>query len=166
MEKCRTTHRKTYKDLVRCAMLSPDTEICFVDDLEHEEMKHSRVYYICPKPYYHTLTGKEVIKRFRETKWFFKSKKSPLIYSLGFWENWFRSQGRGMGYETQIKDIKQDIVISKRMLLHIEEFLTWGNPPFYKSKKKVVSKRRKQKGGNYTRKQKPPPSPIRSIEHL
>jgi len=180
VEKCRTTHRKTYCDLVRCAMLSQETEICFVDDIEHEEMKHSRVYYICPKPYYHTLTGTEIIKRFRETKWFFKNKrKSPLLYSLEFWGNWFRSQGRGLGYETRIKDIKQDIVISKRMLLHIEEFLTWGNPPFYKSKKKVVSKKQnpkqdpaKNKKKNQTakkqkqQKQKPSDRTLRSIERL
>ena len=175
VEKCRTTHRKTYCDLVRCAMLSPDTEICFVDDLEHEEMKHSRVYYICPKPYYHTLTGKDIIRRFRETKWFFKNKKkSPLLYSQDFWENWFRSQGRGLSYETRTKNVKQDMIISKKMLLHIEEFLKWGNPPFYRSKKKVVSKRQKMKqtqkqtAGNKTRKNKSqsPSSPTKSIEHL
>lgn len=173
VEKCRTTHRKTYTDLVRCAMLTPDTEICFVDDLEHPEMKHSRVYYICPKPYYHTLTAKEIIERFVETKWFFKNKKkSPLLCSQSFWENWFRSQGRGMGYETRNTNMKQDIVISKKMMLHINEFLTWGNPPFYRSKKKVVSKRQKKKqpqkqnAGNSTRKNKQPPSPTKSIERL
>ena len=42
------------------------------------------------------------------------------------------------------------------MLLHIEEFLTWGNPPFYKSKKKVLSKKRNPKPDKHknTRKQK------------
>ena len=165
VEKCRTTHRKTYDDLVRCAVLSPETEICFVDDVEHEDMKHSRVYYICPKPYYHTLTAKEIIKRFRETTWFIK-KRSPLIHNQKFWENWFRSQGRGLGYESRKKNMKQDIEISTRMMRHIKEFLKYGNPPFYRSRKRVVSKAKRIKGGNQTKKIKRPLTPANSIERL
>ena len=140
VEKSRTTHRKTYSDFMRCAMLPKDTQICFIDDYEHHDMKNSRVYYICPKPYYHTLTGSEIIQRFLDTKWFIK-RKSPLLYSKDYWFNWFRSHGRHAGYESRKKNIQQDITISQKMLYHIKDFLMYGNPPFYRSRKPVVSKR-------------------------
>lgn len=167
VEKSRTTHRKTYADFIRCAMLSPDTEICFVDDLEHQDMKHSRVYYICPKPYYHSLQAKHIIKRFLETKWNVK-KKSPLLYSKIYWINWFRSQGRDMGYETDYKNIDQDVLVSEKMLDHIKEFLIYGNPPFYRSKKKVISRKgnRKRGGNRKTRRGKKPLTPTNSVNRL
>tara|TARA_B100001059_G_C17782407_1_gene555027 strand:- start:586 stop:1578 length:993 start_codon:yes stop_codon:yes gene_type:complete len=172
IEKCRTTHRKTYTDLVRCAMLSQDTEICFIDDLVHEDMKHSRVYYICPTPYYHTLTGKEIIERFCETKWFIK-KKSPLLHNKRFWKSWFQSQGRGLSYETKVKNMKQDMIVSQKMMYYIKEFLTWGNPPFYRSKKKPISKKKKLKhdGATVTKKKRTKitsskSDKMKSIKHL
>jgi hypothetical protein len=162
VEACRTTNRKTYTDLVRCAMLSPDTEICFVDDVDHEEMKHSRVYYICPRPYYHNLTGHEIVQRFIEYKWFV-AKKSPLLHSTTYWSKWFRMNKRGMHYQYRKNTLQQEIHVTKNIMHHIHEFFTWGNPPFYRSKKKVKTKKqakhkqkhKKKQGGNTQKHRKP-----------
>lgn len=59
----RTTHEKTYEDFVLCSMLH-STNVCFIDDIYHEKMKHRRVYYIQPPPYIHRLSYNEVIDRF------------------------------------------------------------------------------------------------------
>ena len=127
VEKHRTTHKKTYADLIRCATLSKDVEIGFVDDVEHEDMKNSRVYYICPKPYYHKLSCKEIIRRFVTYKWFIP-KKSKLVHSIDFWAKWFRSHGRQNGSEYSQKSIDEDTAISVKMLYHIKYFLKGGNP--------------------------------------
>jgi len=48
IEPLRTTHEKTYQDLIRC-IGEDDAQICFIDDLDHPKMKHSKVFYIqCP----------------------------------------------------------------------------------------------------------------------
>ena len=62
VEPNRTTHEKTYKDFIRCSMLKR-TDLCFIDDASHDKMKHKRVYYIQPPPYFHTLSRPEVIDR-------------------------------------------------------------------------------------------------------
>ena len=36
---CRTTHEKTYDDLLKCSKLPQDTQVCFVDDIYH--------YFLC-----------------------------------------------------------------------------------------------------------------------
>lgn len=150
VEKCRTTYRKTYQDLIRCANLSPETEICFIDDQDHHDMKNSRVYYICPKPYHHSLNGTEMITRFVESKWFVK-RKSPLLYSRQFWVNWFRSHGRHMGYERRTKNVNEDIDVTKKMMLHIKKFLSWRNPHLYRENDKIKTRKQKKKRLNRTR---------------
>jgi len=49
----RTTHEKTYSDLINIAELK-DYKICFVDDLIHKKMLHPHVFYIyIPPCFYH-----------------------------------------------------------------------------------------------------------------
>tara|TARA_Y100000816_G_C26086996_1_gene573763 strand:+ start:1258 stop:2046 length:789 start_codon:yes stop_codon:yes gene_type:complete len=44
-QKCRTTYRKTYKDILRCGKISKKAKIYFVDDSYHPDMLHNNVYY-------------------------------------------------------------------------------------------------------------------------
>jgi hypothetical protein len=63
IEPGRTTHEKTYNDFIRCSMINP-FKLCFMDDTYYEKMKHRKVYYIKPPPYFHRLTNKQVLDRF------------------------------------------------------------------------------------------------------
>lgn len=58
IEICRTSHRKSYDDFIRCTKLPKDAKICFLDDLQHDDMIHDNVYYINLKPYVYTLDFK------------------------------------------------------------------------------------------------------------
>ena len=64
MEMGRTTHEKTYTDFVQCSMLQSPFELCFVDDRNHSSMRRSKVYYIQPPPYFHSLSKDEIEYRF------------------------------------------------------------------------------------------------------
>jgi len=47
----RTTHNKTYRDLLRCGKLSKNYKVLFLDDLEHEQMRVDKVTYLLVKKY-------------------------------------------------------------------------------------------------------------------
>lgn len=68
VEICRTTHRKTHKDLIKCTEIPIDTEICFMDDLFHSGMIHENIYYINIKHYYYDLTFEELLNRLKNSE--------------------------------------------------------------------------------------------------
>jgi hypothetical protein len=70
----RTSHDKTYNDLVRCTNLEGNIEVFFVDDRAHPGMHTSNVYVIEVKPYERRIEQSVFIKRFMS---------SPLYHSLG-----------------------------------------------------------------------------------
>ena len=60
----RTSSAKTYSDFVKCAMLPENTvETCFIDNTYYEKMCESKVYYILPKAYFHSLKKAIMIQR-------------------------------------------------------------------------------------------------------
>ena len=64
VEQGRTSQNKTYADLLRITGISPQAEVCFVDDLNHPGMRHSNVLYLNVKPYVKTLSTNEMIRRY------------------------------------------------------------------------------------------------------
>lgn len=70
----RTSHDKTYNDLVRCTNLEGKIEVFFVDDRAHPGMHTSNVYVIEVKPYERRIDQSIFIKKFMS---------SPLYHSLG-----------------------------------------------------------------------------------
>ena len=56
VEPGRTSQNKTYDDLLRITGISTQAEVCFVDDLNHPDMRHENVLYlnVC-KFYLHVL---------------------------------------------------------------------------------------------------------------
>lgn len=73
VEPGRTSQSKTYDDLLRITGISPDAEVCFVDDLNHPDMRHENVLYLNVRPYVRTLPVTEMIKRYL---------KSPLSKNI------------------------------------------------------------------------------------
>ena len=65
IEPKRTTHEKTYSDFIKCSLLPHSSEICFIDDKFFKSMAQDKVYYIQPKPYRHSLTISDIIRRLK-----------------------------------------------------------------------------------------------------
>ena len=64
VEPGRTSNQKMYSDFIRCTMLPEEsTEICFIDNTHYEKMCESKVYYIIPRAYFHTLSKSAMIRR-------------------------------------------------------------------------------------------------------
>ena len=131
VEKNRTTHEKTYKDFVKCSMLSTSSELCFVDDIYHKKMKHPRVYYIQPPPYVHSLSHKEVVDRFIESDVYRKLYPSRKVDSL---------KNTNARAEEQVDELieKDEQRITNKIMYFIREF-------FFVSAKKRATKRRRPK---------------------
>lgn len=136
VEKNRTTHEKTYKDFVKCSMLSTSSELCFIDDIYHKKMKHPRVYYIQPPPYVHSLSHKEVVDRFLESEVYRKLYPSRVTYPL-------KNKVKAEKIDELIE--KEEQQITNKIMYFIREF-------FFVSAKKRATKRRRPKIGNFSRK--------------
>jgi hypothetical protein len=134
IEMGRTTHDKTYEDLLRCTKLPSNVEVCFMDDQMHSQMEHGQVYYINVKPYVHQLSVQTLINRFIQ---------SPVLQST------IRSTVTVDDFRQRIAKIMQrfqyipkdpmeqdiDAIISKKIMKHLNEFFNGTNtqtrPPYY-----------------------------------
>jgi hypothetical protein len=116
IELSRTTHEKTYNDLICCTMLPKNTEICFIDDTEFMKMKQDKVYYIHPKAYIHPLNISIIIERWVK----FGFKFSKLITSPTYWYNWFSLHKRNIS--SSIDDNEINILVTKKIMASIREF--------------------------------------------
>ena len=139
VEKGRTSHMKNVPDLIRCLNISQNTEICFLDDQYHEEMKHPNVYYINLKPYVYTLPYQEMIKRF------LNSNMSNHIENKNKFITSMNNELNRYNFTVKDKDpleYKVDHAISKKIIHHLNDFFNKKHNSSIK-KHKSFSKRRK-----------------------
>jgi len=136
----RTTHNKTYQDFVKCSMLT-HTDLCFVDDQWHPKMKHRRVYYIQPPPYFHGMKRKYIVNRFLESN--ISKLCDPYLVSRLYS---FDSDKIHPDAATTVK-LKQEQEISNRMMYYIREF-------FFVSLRRCSTKKRRESIGGFTRKKR------------
>lgn len=88
VEPGRTSQNKTYDDLLRITGISQHSEVCFVDDLNHPDMRHENVLYLNVKPYVKTLSTDEMIRRYL---------KSPLASTIVDTREFTAAIGERMG---------------------------------------------------------------------
>lgn len=67
-ESNRTTHNKTYADLLRCGKLSKNYNILFLDDLDHEQMRVDKVTYLLVKKYRYDERFEKLIDTLMKSK--------------------------------------------------------------------------------------------------
>jgi hypothetical protein len=72
----RTTHNKTHQDFIKCTKVPKNSQICFLDDIYHPEMKNNNVYYINIKPYVHDLPYDTLIERYIKN---YPAKNTPTF---------------------------------------------------------------------------------------
>ena len=117
IEPLRTSHDKSYDDLIRCINCQTDHKICFIDDVHHEKMVHDSVYYINVKPYTYMLPNEEIIRRFVQSRRL-RHGDSGL--------NQTRLLSGLNKYSYTEKDANEfmiDNIISKQIMIHLQDFL-------------------------------------------
>jgi hypothetical protein len=116
----RTSHKKSYADLIQCSKISLDTQICFIDDTYYPAMTHDNIFYIKVKPYVHMLPYDEMIRRFTKNKFtHIDTEKGDIEIVLKEWLTNARLEYEPLSKE----EYEIDTIVSKQMMLHIQEFL-------------------------------------------
>lgn len=145
----RTTKEKTVNELIRCARLPSDTEICFLDDVYHPKMADERVYYIKLQAYHSYIPFHTFVARFLNSalyrdvfdKFPVESIVSPGISSTAKKQilsieihDLFVKYANMAEYDAKANQRKMypreiDEIISKYILYHLQQFFRDGPPP-------------------------------------
>ena len=143
----RTSVNKTYKDLIRCVHIPINTELCFIDNINHPKMKHRHVYYIQPKPYYHYVNRNEIIGRFINSQCgslmqtLVQDKLENLVLKYYNKNDYILHE-----YVKTKEEFETDIILSKKIMYHIKNFF------YMKIRKLKTRKKRTVINFNQTRK--------------
>lgn len=123
VEHRRTTHAKTYSDLIQCILIPPKTELCFIDNTFFPKMKTRYMFYIQPKPYFHGLSKKTVIDRFLDSNLgqaFARNINCDLKTQM---ITWYKNRGYELNrHPISPAETETDILVSKKIMYHIREF--------------------------------------------
>jgi hypothetical protein len=120
-EKCRTSHEKSYRDLLRCANIHVPTKVCFVDDLLHRSMVNPNVDYIKINPYVFHLPPLLIVER--ALKSHFVEKYVP---DDGFFKNYIMISMSKYRFHFNKKtkmEYDVDIIATKKTFQYIQKFL-------------------------------------------
>ena len=164
----RTTNEKTMNDLIYCARLPANIEVCFLDDVFHKKMTDDRVYYIKLQPYYTHIPFETFVVRFLNSRLFrevfdkidvpsithtmpVNIKKQILSIELHDlfvkYANMSKYDIKSVQRKTNPREI--DEIISKYILYHLQEFFRDGPP-----QPKVISNAATDKARRITAKKK------------
>ena len=78
-ERLRTSHEKKYNDLINILNISKNTNICFIDDVYHENMDNEKIFYIQVNPYEYEYLISDIIILLRKN--FNYTDKEIIMYS-------------------------------------------------------------------------------------
>ena len=141
-EKKRTTHNKTYKDLLNAGNLSPNDKICFLDDQNHHHMIHPSINYIHVKAYKHDILFSNMCKKFLKSKLGNLIKKSQHDCFKCSVIEFSKTDPLGFTYiESQISSRKN---YDREILRKLKSFV--------KENKHNISRKKKRKQNKKTRK--------------
>ena len=150
--KCRTTYKKTYDDLIKCASISKKIPILFIDDQSHENMKHKNVTYIQIYPYKISIKFDEMTKRFLKKQSAFKehfrfiSNVSKREFILNMKEILSKMGESYVTYKAAKTHInKKDKHELYKIKKNIKKFIQKGTRKKYKKKLNKTHKFRKLK---------------------
>lgn len=142
---CRTTHSKTYNDLLKCTGYNKNTDFLFLDDQMHHEMKHPKIKYLHLHPYTYSIPFHKMISSYLDSKYGKLVKKK---YQTRFKEYMYKYLTSGTGYNKyhikKSKISKRDIEQMRYIKKHIHKFLNIHNTR-HKKKRNGKNKTRKLK---------------------
>jgi len=114
----RTTHNKTHDDFIKCTKVPKNSQICFLDDVYHAEMKNDNVYYINIKPYVHDLSLDELIERYINNGYIELQHKENFKYFVLNYAKQYRHQF----IPKDKNEYEIDKILTKQILHHIQLF--------------------------------------------
>ena len=136
IERNRTTRDKTAQDLLNCANLPSNSQICFLDDLYHPKMDNENIYYINVDPYTHNIPFHIMAERYYKYNSDQISNKSDFI-------NFIIKQMNTYKLYVKTKS-NSELNIDKENGEEIFNYLR----KFFKLHKKQQTKKHKQKNKN------------------
>ncbi len=127
----RTMHDKCLDDLIRCTQIPSNAEICFLDDLFHPLMEHDNVFYINVKPYNYSMAYEEMAKRYYRV---YGEKLRNIVKATAVDEKLFvehvTAYMKRYNYtvvEKSPNETAVDIIVSKKILVYLEDFFRITN---------------------------------------
>ena len=151
-EKCRTTHEKTYKDLLKCGKLSKKDDIIFFDDQRHPKMLHNKIRYEFLKEWHNDILFENMIKIFLKSNLstIVKIKDYNAIEFKQFIMDFAKNDPLGFRYIERM-NIKPKKYNKKIILRSIKQFIKQRNyKNITKKKRKNVLERKRQTKKNRT----------------
>lgn len=122
IEPKRTTFFKTYDDLVNCAKLSKNAEVCFIDDQYHPHMINDKVYYIYTQPYVIRIDFADMIARF------LRANIIPIQEHSEFTEFMLYKLKNYAYSVTKTKITDDDRQMSHEIISYLQSFIRKGVP--------------------------------------
>jgi hypothetical protein len=140
IEPMRTTHSKTYSDLIRCTLLPKNAQICFVDNTYHPKMVHERVYYIQPRSYEHGLSGEEIVRRISKLSEYISNPFDEIL-------RLFLDRKHIENRLWKSSPSRNSLAVSQKIMYHLKEY-------FLLSTKQPKTKKISWTLGRFTRKKR------------
>jgi hypothetical protein len=142
VEMSRSSHDKSFKDLLSCTNLPPNTKVCFLDDKRHKEMQHENVIYIKLKPY-------KCYNSFKEMgRFFYATHRSLFNASLDEYLKFILANTNSYKYDIGAKSKTEcniDQVVSNKMFSDVKKFFkTIKRKPASKNARTQKKKKRKK----------------------
>ena len=131
----RTSHNKSVEDLVRCTKIPINTEICFIDDQKHPLMAQDNVYYINVKAYDFSMPYDEMANLYYDLfadKYSIEDSKEEFTNKIVTYMNRYTYKL----YQKSEEEYNADVVISKQILIHLEDFFKNGRSQNTRKKRK------------------------------
>jgi hypothetical protein len=116
IEMNRTTHDKSYKDLLRTSRIPKSAKVCFIDDVYYETMEDDNLYYIHIEPYVSSLHYSTMVERLIQSNIINNLNKKYLL------KNMSNAFSNIRFYKKTQDDYDMDIIIGKKILTGLQEF--------------------------------------------
>lgn len=144
-EECRSSHGKTYIDLLNCYNSLARYKICFLDDVTHEGMMHKNITYLKLKPYRHEVSYETMVDTLLNSQ--FKKYIEKRSEYISYLKDYLKKDFFEYKHVNKLKEKKY----SKSKLYKI--ILNFVKNKKLKTKKRIIKKtRKKTQKKNKTRK--------------
>ena len=118
IEKNRTSHEKKYSDLIKCSKLPNGTEVCFIDDVIHNDMyENDNVFYISVKPYIYHYKYDDIIQKLQNHGSLSKLISNHNVKSI------IQFIKKYIPYEDHEKEYNINAITSKKIMTFLTDFL-------------------------------------------
>ena len=126
VEMCRTTHSKTYSDLIKCTEAPQHSRFIFMDDQYHDKMRNELVEYLNIKPYTYHISFVDMINRLVKSDLGSDLiKEDKEVFKLNLLKEMKKYNFRVI--KKNETELVVDKAVTKKMMLHLQKFLKGNN---------------------------------------